>query len=49
MKNFIELTISGTLAFILSMCIIPLMRVVAQKLKLVDVPISEKYIKRQFL
>lgn len=38
MKNFVELAISGILAFILSMCIIPIMRVVAQKLKLVDVP-----------
>ena len=42
MKNFVELAIFGILAFILSMCIIPLMRVVAQKLKLVDVPNMRK-------
>ncbi|PRB06069.1 hypothetical protein CQ046_02525 [Chryseobacterium sp. MYb7] len=42
MKNLIELSILGILAFILSMCIIPLMRTAAQKLKLVDVPNSRK-------
>lgn len=42
MKNFVELLIFGVLAFTLSMCIIPLMRVVAQKLKLVDVPNARK-------
>jgi len=42
MKNFAELSIFGILAFILSMCIIPLMRVAAQKLKLVDIPNARK-------
>lgn len=42
MKNFIELSIFGILAFTLSMCIIPLMRVIAQKVKLVDVPNARK-------
>ncbi|MFY7815224.1 MAG: glycosyltransferase family 4 protein [Chryseobacterium taeanense] len=42
MKNFIELSIFGILAFTLSMCVIPLMRVAAQKLKLVDVPNARK-------
>ncbi|HCM34017.1 MraY family glycosyltransferase [Chryseobacterium sp.] len=42
MKNYIELSILGILAFTLSMCIIPLMRTAAQKLKLVDVPNSRK-------
>lgn len=42
MKNFIELLISGTLAFILSICIIPVMRIIAQKFRLVDVPNTRK-------
>ncbi|RMZ59598.1 undecaprenyl/decaprenyl-phosphate alpha-N-acetylglucosaminyl 1-phosphate transferase [Chryseobacterium nematophagum] len=42
MKNFIELSILGILAFTLSLCLIPLMRMVAQKIKLVDTPNSRK-------
>ncbi|MDN4010962.1 MraY family glycosyltransferase [Chryseobacterium gambrini] len=42
MKNFVELSIYGILAFILSMCVIPLMRMIAQKIKLVDVPNARK-------
>lgn len=42
MKNCIELLISGILAFILSICIIPIMRIIAQKFRLVDVPNTRK-------
>ncbi|MEA1848785.1 MULTISPECIES: glycosyltransferase family 4 protein [unclassified Chryseobacterium] len=42
MKNFTELTVYGLLAFTLSICIIPLMTMVAQKFKLVDVPNARK-------
>lgn len=42
MKNFIELSIFGILAFTLAMCAIPVMRIVAQKFKLVDVPNARK-------
>lgn len=42
MKNYTELTVYGLLAFTLSICIIPLMTVVAQKLKLVDIPNARK-------
>lgn len=42
MKNFVELSIFGILAFVLAMCIIPLMRLAAQKFKLVDVPNARK-------
>ncbi|WP_312342515.1 glycosyltransferase family 4 protein [Chryseobacterium binzhouense] len=42
MKNFVELSIYGILAFILSMCVIPLMRMIAQKIQLVDVPNARK-------
>lgn len=42
MKNFVEFSIYGILAFILSMCVIPLMRIIAQKIQLVDVPNARK-------
>ncbi|SDL78080.1 glycosyltransferase family 4 protein [Chryseobacterium taihuense] len=42
MKNFVEFSIYGILAFILSMCVIPLMRMIAQKIQLVDVPNARK-------
>ena len=42
MKNFVELSIYGILAFILAMCVIPLMRMIAQKIKLVDIPNARK-------
>jgi len=42
MKNFVELSIFGTLAFILCLCVIPLMRMIAQKIQLVDVPNARK-------
>lgn len=42
MKNFVELSIFGILAFILSLCVIPLMRMIAQKIQLVDVPNARK-------
>ncbi|MCS4302437.1 glycosyltransferase family 4 protein [Chryseobacterium sp. BIGb0232] len=42
MKNYIELSIFGILAFTLAMCAIPLMRIVAQKLHLVDIPNTRK-------
>ncbi|WP_143883924.1 glycosyltransferase family 4 protein [Chryseobacterium binzhouense] len=42
MKNFVELSIYGILAFILSMCVIPLMRMIAHKIQLVDVPNARK-------
>lgn len=42
MKNYIELSIFGILAFTLALCTIPLMRIIAQKLKLVDVPNARK-------
>ncbi|HAY3552809.1 undecaprenyl/decaprenyl-phosphate alpha-N-acetylglucosaminyl 1-phosphate transferase [Elizabethkingia meningoseptica] len=42
MKNFIELSLSGILSFTLAISIIPVMRIIAQKLKLVDIPNARK-------
>ncbi|WP_288243552.1 MraY family glycosyltransferase [uncultured Chryseobacterium sp.] len=42
MKNFAELSAYGLLAFTLSICLIPLMKIVAEKCKLVDVPNARK-------
>lgn len=42
MKIIVELSIFGILAFTLAMCVIPLMRIAAQKFKLVDVPNARK-------
>ena len=38
MKNYLELSVLGILAFTLSLIVIPLMRVAAKKIQLVDVP-----------
>lgn len=42
MKNFTELSAYGILAFTLSICIIPLMTIIAEKCKLVDIPNARK-------
>lgn len=42
MKTLTELTVYGMLAFTLSICIIPLMTIIAQKCRLVDVPNARK-------
>ncbi|WP_374445268.1 glycosyltransferase family 4 protein [Epilithonimonas sp.] len=42
MTNFIELSIFGILSFALAMCAIPLMRIIALKIKLVDLPNARK-------
>lgn len=42
MKNFTELTVYGLLAFTLSICIIPLIMIIAEKCRLVDVPNARK-------
>lgn len=42
MKNFIDLSLFGILAFIISMCIFPVMLAISKKIKLVDLPNSRK-------